>query len=199
VWAERPHAACAAMIRSPVGAILVLACLIDVRMAAAQVAGGSISGVVTDAQGGALPGVALTVAASSVSRTGTTDVDGSYRVSDLAPGTDTVPGALQGFSKLVREKVVGPEGRNLRHDLVKSVGGINEVVDVKGDTPMIESKSAVDAVNIAGDLQRALPLSALRTWADALTVVPGVATSQARLQTYSLYGTQHPSGVALID
>jgi hypothetical protein len=54
-------------------------------------------------------------------------------------------------------------------------------------------------VNISGDLQRALPLSALRTWADALTLVPGVTTSQARFQTYSLFGTAHPSGVALID
>src|SRR5262249_6375503 len=95
--------------------------------------------------------------------------------------------------------VVVHEGLHLALDLVLKVGGISEVLEVKGDSPMIESVRAVQAVNISGDLQRALPLSALRTWADALTLVPGVATTQARLQTYTLFGTQHPSGVALID
>src|SRR5262249_50117574 len=79
------------------------------------------------------------------------------------------------------------------------LGAVSEAVSVRADSPLLESKTAVEAVNISGDFQRALPLSSLRTWADALTLVPGVTTSQARLQTYFLFGTTHTSGVALID
>jgi len=124
---------------------------------------------------------------------------GPARVSDLAPGEYVVTGEVNGFAKLIRENVVVREGLNLALDLTMKIGGISEVLDVKADTPMLESKTAVEAVNIGGDFQRALPLSALRTWADALTVVPGVVTSRARFQLYYLYGTHQLSGVALID
>ena len=179
--------------------LLATISLVEVGTASAQVSGGSISGVVTDEQGGALSGVTLTLTAPPVTKAVTTNPDGSYRVADLAPGTYIVTGERSGFSKLLRENVVIREGLNLALDVVMKVGGLGEIVEVRADTPMIESKNAAQAVNIDGDFQRALPLSALRTWADALTVVPGVTMTQARFQTYSLYGTQHPSGVALID
>jgi hypothetical protein len=161
--------------------------------------GGSIGGIVNDEQGSALPGVSLTVSAPPVQKTVVTAGDGSYRLVDLVPGTYVVTAQLAGFATLVRENVVVREGPNLTLDLTMTVGAISETVEVRADTPLLESKTAAQGVNISGDLQRALPLSSLRTWADALTLVPGVTTSQARFQTYSLFGTTHPSGVALID
>lgn len=128
-----------------------------------------------------------------------TSADGSYRILDLPPGDYAVTGELSGFAKLVREGVVVREGLNLTLDLAMTVGEVSETVDVRGDSPLLESKTAAEGINISGDLQRALPLSALRTWADALLLVPGVTTSQARYQAYTLFGTWHPSGVALID
>jgi hypothetical protein len=67
------------------------------------------------------------------------------------------------------------------------VGEITETVEVRGDTPLLESKTAALGLNIGGDLQR------------ALTLVPGVNTQQARFQGYFLFGTSRTSGVALID
>jgi hypothetical protein len=52
-------------------------------------------------------------------------------------------------------------------DLTMTVGAISETVEVRTDTPLLESKTAAQVVNIKGDLQRALPLSSLRTLADA--------------------------------
>jgi hypothetical protein len=102
---------------------------------------------------------------------------------DLVPGTYVVTAQLAGFATLVRQNVVVREGLNLTLDLTMTVGAINETVEVRADTPLLESRTAAQGVNISGALQRALPLSALRTWADALTLVPGVTTSQARFQT----------------
>jgi hypothetical protein len=115
------------------------------------------------------------------------------------PATYVVTARLAGCATLVRRNVVVREGLNLTLDLTMTAGAVHETVEVRADTPLLESRTAAQGVNISGDLQRALPLSALRTWADALTLVPGVTTSQTRFQTYSLFGTGHPSGVVLID
>ena len=136
--------------------------------------------------------MSLTVSAPPVKKAVVTAGDGSYRLVDLVPGTYVVTAQLAGFATLVCQNVVVREGLNLTLDLTMTVGAINETVEVRADTPLLESRTAAQGVNISADLQRALPLSALRTWADALTLVPGVTT-------YSLFGTAHPSGVALID
>ena len=70
--------------------LLLLPALIlaSVAPAFAQAASASISGTITDAQGGVLPGVTLTVtnAESGVVRTSVTEGDGKYRVAGLNPG-----------------------------------------------------------------------------------------------------------------
>jgi hypothetical protein len=52
--------------------------------------------------------------------------------------------------------VVVREGLNLTLDLTMTVGAINETVEVRADTPLLESRTAAQGVNISGDLQRAL-------------------------------------------
>jgi len=183
-------------------AVAVLVFFGSARIVVAQLAaGGSISGVVKDEQGAVLPGV--TVAATSASAPGVhttiTDGQGLFRMVDLAPSEYAITCELSAFAKLVRDNVVVREGLNLSLDLTMKVGAVSDVVQVTAETPMLESKTVEQAVNISGDLQRALPLSSLRTWADGLLLVPGVVTSQARFQTYFLHGTLHNSGVVLVD
>ena len=152
--------------------------------------------IVAAQQASVLPGVSLTLSAPPVKKTVVTAGDGSYHLVDLVPGTYVVTAQLAGFATLVRENVVVREGLNLTLDLTMTVGAISETVEVRADTPLLESKTAAQGVNISGDLQRALPLSSLRTWADALTLVPGVTTSQARFQTY-LNADNTPGGQSL--
>ena len=180
-------------------AVAIFVCGARLPASAGQVAGGSIRTVIATPKRTALLGGDNATEAAPIAAVVTTGRDGSYRVSNIAPASYTVSAELPGFAKLVRESVVVREGVNLELHLTMTVGDITEVVDVPGDPPMLESKTALKAVNISGSFQRSLPSSALRTWADALTVVPGVVVTQARFQTYFLYGTQHPSGVALID
>jgi hypothetical protein len=163
--------------------------------------GGSISGYVTDAQGGAVAGAIVTASNGSASepRVTTTDQEGFYRLPRLAPDEYTLTFEARAFSRATRSGIGVREGLNLVVDVAMSIAPVSESVVVGSRTPMIESKAARVAVNISGELQRSLPLSSLRTWSDFLLLVPGVATSQARFQTYSLYGTGHPSGVYLID
>jgi 2-phospho-L-lactate guanylyltransferase (CobY/MobA/RfbA family) len=75
---------------------------------------------------------------------------------DLVPGTYVVTAQLAGFATLVRQNVVVREGLNLTLDLTMTVGAINETVEVRADTPLLESRTVAQGVNISGDLQRAL-------------------------------------------
>ena len=65
----------------------------------AQVANAVVTGTVTDAQGGVLPGVTITVrnAESGVTRTIVTEGDGRYRLGGIPPGRYSLTAELQGF------------------------------------------------------------------------------------------------------
>ena len=77
-----PRGAC------PIVVATFLASLCLPAPAFAQVANAVVTGIVTDAQGGVLPGVTITVrnADSGVTRTIVTEADGRYRLGGLPPG-----------------------------------------------------------------------------------------------------------------
>src|SRR5450756_2751976 len=70
--------------------------------AGAQTTGGAIVGVVTDSQGGVLPGVTLTArnADTGLTRTTVTEADGKYRLAGLPPGRYDLKSELSGFASV---------------------------------------------------------------------------------------------------
>jgi hypothetical protein len=167
----------------------------------AQIApGGSLSGYVRNTLGETMSGANVSLLGPSMPSPPVvrTDGDGYYSIPNLLPGEYTLTIEQSGFANVVRESVVIREGLNLRVDITMSVAA-SDATTIVADTPMLDWKTPSQAVNISGDLQRALPLSSLRTWSDFLLLTPGVATRQARFQTYSLHGTTAASGVYLID
>src|SRR5918993_1198806 len=76
--------------------------------AAAQTTNGAIAGTVSDAQGGVLPGVTVTLrnADTGLSRTIVTEVDGRYRVGGLPPGRYELRAELQGFGPVEVTEIV---------------------------------------------------------------------------------------------
>jgi hypothetical protein len=183
--------------------LAMLAALLAHPLAArAQIAaGGAVSGYVTDQQGSALPSVRITVAQSlaPINRILTTDRVGAYRAANLDPGDYTITATMAGFARVVRPDVAVREGASLVVNLTLPVGSISDTVMVRADPPRIDARSPAHFADISGDLQASLPLSSLGNWADFLLLAPGVATTQARLQTYFLHGTSHGSGVYLVD
>ena len=67
-----------------------LLALLAVQPASAQVAGGSITGTVTDEQKAVLPGVTVTIQGSDRTQTAITDDTGKFRFLNQPPGTYTV-------------------------------------------------------------------------------------------------------------
>jgi len=166
---------------------------------------GAIRGVVRDSQGGFLPGVTITAASPNIATPITTvsTTDGTYRLLNLPPGEYTITAELVGFSKQARPGVVVRSGLNIAVDITMTVGALSETVQVVGESPMLEVSKPVQAVNISGELQRALPLSIRKDFTDFLEVTPGITARTfdqgSGGQVYMLRGSEIENHVVQVD
>jgi hypothetical protein len=181
---------------------VAVALALGVARASAQTSSeGSIRGYVRDEQGGVLAGVSLTASSTTApgTHTAVTDSAGYYRLVDLPPGTYSIAAEREGFARLVREGIVVRAGLNLGTNLVMKVGAITETVEVKAETPMLDSRTAARTVNISGDFQRSLPIAARRNWSDFMELVPGLTTSQQAAEFYFVRGANLDAHVIRLD
>jgi hypothetical protein len=169
-------------------------------------AGGSIRGRIADASGAIVPGAAVLARSPNVAGTftGVSDHEGNYRLLDLPPATDYVVTAEKtGFSKFERKSVVVRAGLNIALDIDLAVGNVNQVVEVSaGDTPLLETVSTEQAINISGEMVRGLPLTGRREWSDTLQLTPGVLSASTDAyggQVYFVRGSENENHATLLD
>ena len=112
--------------------------------ARAQTTSASVTGTVQDAQGGALPGVAVTLTsrASGAAATATTDAEGRFVFAIVRPDTYTLSAELQGFKKLERTNlVVNANDRLSAGILALEVGAMTEEVTVSTRVSELQTTS----------------------------------------------------------
>ncbi len=143
---------------------------------------GQLSGFVTDSEGGALPGVSITVTnvATNQSRLVMTGQDGYFAAPLLAPGDYNVTAALEGFVQLSREGVRVTAAETARISVALSVGEFSETMTVTGETPLIETSNATLGVVVDEAKIVQLPLNG-RNFTQLGTLIPGVVEPPARL------------------
>lgn len=134
---------------------------------------GSISGKVTDASGGALPGVVVRVSGAPMpaGRTAATTPAGAYNFQRLLPGEYTVESELQGLGKASRVVTVRVDADS-QVDLVLS-GSVAATVEAVASA--VDQKSTEVGVNYSDTQIRSLPLA--RSYAGLIQLVPGVGTA----------------------
>ena len=166
-------------------------------------ANGSIRGFVWDPQHAVLPNATITAASptSPVAVVVASDGEGYYRLRELPPGEYELRAERQGFATFVRPGIVVRAGLNLSLDVEMQLGTQADTITVKAETPMLESSSAVQAINITGEFQRHVPLTSRRDWADSLLLTPGVVgvPSGTGKVFYYLHGADFSSLVMQVD
>ena len=102
----------------------------------------SIYGFVTDASGGALPGVTVTVEGPTLSTPVATVVvaTGYYEIGGLPNGTFSVHYELAGFRKVVRANIVLRGDSGLRIDMKLEVGALTEELTVTSAAPVVNTQ-----------------------------------------------------------
>ena len=141
--------------------------------ARAQVVG-QIQGTVSDAQGGVLPGVSLTLRNTETGavRTTVTESDGQYRFAGLQPGTYGLKAELQGFATVEVERMTINIGVQLQQDLKMQLQNLQETVTVTGEAPVIEVTRTEVAQVITQEQIETLPM-ADRQPASLVLLLPG--------------------------
>ncbi len=110
----------------------------------AQSTYGTISGSVTDSSGASIAGaqVTLTNLGTSEKRTQSTGTDGLYAFPDLFPGRYKIDAEKAGFKHVTRPEVVVEVQQTARIDLTLQVGEVNQVVEVTGETPLLQPETS---------------------------------------------------------
>lgn len=147
-------------------------------LARGQTPSATLRGRVTDAQGAVLPGVTVTVleVATNASRVLTTGDRGQYYVPNLPSGSYELSAELAGFTTARRSGLVLRVGQEITIDLVLEIGGIEEVVTVITETPILETtRSTLDTIIKKEDIDE-LP-TVEREFNDLALLSPGVSLS----------------------
>ena len=105
----------------------------------------TISGVVTDAQGSAVPGATVTIHNddTNVNTVVVSNTSGAYTSPPLVLGRYSVTVDLTGFKKGVTSGIVLGGGDAIRHDVTLEVGQLTEAVEVKATTGLDDTKPDV--------------------------------------------------------
>jgi hypothetical protein len=129
---------------------LVALALVGAVPAVAQIQTGSIIVRAVDDQGGVVPGVSVTITSPVLPRelAGVTDASGVYQLPGLPVGTYTVKTGLQGFQTVIREDVIVRQGQTATIEIGLKVSALSEEVTVKGETPVVDTKTVGAKVNI---------------------------------------------------
>ena len=143
----------------------------------AQTNAGSLSGHVSDASGGALPGVTVsaTNSATGFNRSVVTESDGSYRFQSLPVGTYDVTADLSGFASVTTRNVEINVAADRALNVSLKQASVKEQITVTAASPLIETTPAVATVVSQREIQN-LPLNG-RQFANLGSLAPGTTLS----------------------
>jgi hypothetical protein len=142
----------------------------------AQVVGATLSGVVADSSGAAVPAAKISIrnVATSDLREVSSNADGLYSAPNLLPGTYEVTISAQGFSTVVQKGITLTVGAQQALNFTLKPGQVSQSVEVTDIIPAVQSNSSSISDTVDSRTVRELPLNG-RDWTSLATLEPGVA------------------------
>jgi hypothetical protein len=140
----------------------------------AQSGTSSISGLVKDSTGGALPGVSIVISNvdTGVSFDAVSNEQGLYRVAALVPGNYRVEASVDGFAPFVRILTLAVS-QTLAIDVTLDIARQSETVSVEATVPLVDSQTSNIAQTVTREMLTALPLPN-RAASSLVSLAPGV-------------------------
>ncbi len=141
------------------GVLTIVAAVLTAAPARAQIQSGSLLIKAMDEQGAVMPGATITVTSPALPRemVGVTDAGGVYQVPGLPVGSYTIKTSLEGFKTVIREDVLVRQGQSTTVDITVTVGALSEAVTVKGESPVVDTRSSGSKVNIDSAILETTP------------------------------------------
>jgi hypothetical protein len=148
----------------------------------AQVAGGTLSGTITDPSEKLVPlaQVSITNVATGITTTVSANSDGFYIAPNLLPGEYQVTVSAKGFSTETKKGISLTVGAHQVFNLTLQVGSAaRTVVEVTTEAPAVQLASSDISAVVNANTVRELPLNG-RSWTDLAALQPGVETIQTQ-------------------
>ncbi len=154
--------------------VLCVLCLAGTLAAQSSVSG-SLQGRIRDAEGGALPGVTVTVLSDALiagELVTVTDERGGYRFPSLPVGSYTVQAALEGFQAVRQEGIRIQLASALSLDLVLQLGTVSETIEVTAGAPIVSVVDNTVATSFNAEYIDKQPIQ--RNYYSIIKQAPGV-------------------------
>ena len=145
--------------------------------AASQTYTATVTGTVSDPQGAAVPGVKVvaTNQGTKLEYTAQTSEAGVYTIPFLPIGVYVLTVESTGFKKLVSNEIKLEVNQTARVDLQLQVGAVNEIVNVQGVAPVLQTENVMVGQVISGSTTTNLPLNG-RNFQQLALLLPGAVT-----------------------
>ena len=149
--------------------------------AVAQVAGGTMSGTVTDNSGASIANAQVSIQnrATGVVRTVAANGEGFYSAPNLLPGDYEITTTAAGFATQVLT-VTLTVGADLVLNVGMKVGIATQSVEVKDAAPIVDLGSSTLSDVVGAQAVRDLPLNG-RSWTDLALLQPGAAAVETQI------------------
>ena len=159
--------------------LLLLSCVLLASVAApavAQTGLATLTGLVTDNSGAAVPGVTVTATnqATNVDYTGVSNEAGAYVITSVPIGAYVVRSELTGFKSVV-SNVTLSAGQTARVDFSLEVGTVEERLEVVATGAVLQTENAVVGQTLQREQVEKLPIQG-RNLATATLYAAGVTT-----------------------
>jgi hypothetical protein len=156
--------------------LLALLCLfILVGACYAQSPNATVTGLVADTSGSAVPDASVDIndVSTGILTTGKTNAEGLYRIRGLVPGVYRIQVTRSGFKSAIKEGIVLHIQDQVALDFTLQVGEVNQSVTVSGGAPLLQTQTSSLSEVIEGRTVQDTPLNG-RNVMNLVTLVPGV-------------------------
>ncbi len=176
----------------------------------AQVLYGSLTGLVADQTGAAIPGASVTAVNTQTGQEISTSTDGEGRYSfvNVQAGPYDVSFSSDGFSTLTRTATQVSVNSVTRADVQLELGQVTEVVTVEGSAVTLQTDKSSTSTEITSAVVKDLPLPGFRNYQSLVNLVPGATPARfqnsildtpARSLSTNINGTNRNNNVTRID
>ncbi len=136
---------------------------------------GKLTGTVSDAENGALPGVNVTISSPALilpQMSTVTNEKGLYKFFNLPSGPYKVVFELQGFKGVVREGILVSATHTTTLDIALEQGALENTLTVVGKSPTVDMEKTQTGTTFTKDLINSLPLA--RDLSSIFNAAPGM-------------------------
>lgn len=193
--------------KTPPKLLLVLALVAPALFSQANTA--SLTGLVTDPSGAAIPHAKVSAknSTTNLERLTQTDGTGYYFFASLPAGQYEVATGAEGFQSATK-KVTLETAQKARQDFALNVGQLQNTLTVEAATPQLSSEDASLGTVVDNTYVSRFPLF-LRSWDDLMSLVAGVqgnryteqsgATSAGRTGGFNVHGVRQLQNNFILD